>query len=146
MHPPSVKGMTTESEKAVRRFYEALAVGDTALVDAACAPDWSAVPALRSGSGPDGWKASIARLRGAFSDLTVTIDHLVEAGDMVAVRSTGRGVHTGELLGVPGTGRTVEFTAADFHRTRGGRIVRTWHLEDYLGIAGQLGLELSHAA
>ncbi|GLW23671.1 DUF4440 domain-containing protein [Microbispora triticiradicis] len=138
--------MATENEIAARRFYEALATGDTALVDEALAPDWEAVPALRSATGLDGWKKSIDHLRGVFSGLTVTIEHIVESGDMVAVRSVGRGVHTGELLGVEGTGREVELRASDFHQMAGGRIVRTWHLEDYFGIAQQIGLEFTRGA
>ncbi|TWV38556.1 ester cyclase [Streptomyces misionensis] len=138
--------MPTDNESAVRRFYEALATGDTSLVDDALAPDWEAVPALRTGPGADGWKKSIEHLRGVFSGLTVTIDDVVESGEMVAVRSTGRGVHTGELLGVEGTGREVEFRAADFHQVVDGRIVRTWHLEDYFGIATRIGLEFTRGA
>ena len=129
----------TEAETTVRQMYDALSTGDTTLADQALAADWAAHPALRTGAGP-GWKATIAHLRGAFTDLTVTIEDVVVAGDRVAVRTVTRGVHTGELLGVPGTGRPVEFRAADFHRLTGGRIAATWHLEDYFGLAAQLGL------
>lgn len=133
------------AETTVRRFYEALSSGDPALVDEALAPEWEAVPALRTGSGPEAWKVSIAHLRTVFTDLTVTIEDVVTdaTGHRVAVRSVNRGVHTGELLGVPGTGRRVEFRASDVHLLRGDRIVRTWHLEDYFGIAAQLGLTFS---
>lgn len=50
-----------------------------------------------------------------------------------AVRSVGRGIHTGQLLGVPATGNQVEFRATDIHRLENGRIAQTWHLEDYFG-------------
>ena len=133
----------TEAEIAVRRFYDALSTGDTTLVDEALAADWEAVPALRTGPGADGWKASIAHLRGVLTDLTVTIEDVVVSGDLVAVRSVSRGVHTGELLGVPGTGRQIEIRASDFHRLADGLIVTTWHLEDYFGVAAQLGLKFS---
>ncbi|OZM83928.1 hypothetical protein CFP66_05710 [Pseudonocardia sp. MH-G8] len=128
---------------AVRYFYEALATGDTPLVDLALDVGWEAVPALRTGPGPDGWKASIEHLRSVFADLTVTIESVVVDGDVVAVRSLNRARHVGELLGVAGTGRAIEFRASDFHRLENGRIVQTWHLEDYFGIAGQLGLTFS---
>jgi predicted ester cyclase len=135
----------TEAETTVRQMYDALSTGDATLADLALAADWEAHPALRTGAGPAGWKATIAHLRGAFTDLTVTIEDVVVAGDRVAVRTVTRGVHTGELLGVPGTGRPVEFRAADFHRLTGGRIAATWHLEDYFGLAAQLGLTFSVA-
>lgn len=134
------------NEIAVRRFYEALATGDTMLVDEALAPEWEAVPPLRAGSGPEGWKAAIAHLRGALSDLTVEFEDIVADGDMVAVRAVSRAKHTGDLLGVEGTGREVEFRAADFHRLADGRIVRTWHLEDYFSLATQIGLEFTRGA
>lgn len=135
-----------EAEATVRRFYEALNTGETALVDQALIPAWEAVPALRSGPGAAGWKASIAHLRGVFTDLTVTIEDVVVSGDRVAVRSVNRGVHTGELLGVAGTGREVEFRASDVHRLENGRIAQTWHLEDYFGIATQIGLTFTPAS
>ncbi|GHH75903.1 hypothetical protein GCM10018793_20570 [Streptomyces sulfonofaciens] len=138
--------MPTDNEIAARRFYQALATGDTALVDEALAADWEAVPALRTGPGADGWKKSIDHLRSVFSGLTVTIEHVVASGDMVAVRAVGRGVHVGELLGVEGTGREVEFRASDFHQVVDGRIVRTWHLEDHFGIAVQIGCEFTRGA
>jgi predicted ester cyclase len=134
----TTKNMTS-TETTVRRVYEALSTGDTTLVDEALAVGWEAIPALRSGTGADGWKASIAHLRSVFTDLTVTIEDIVISGDMAAVRSVTQGVHTGELLGIPATGRRVEFRAADFHRIEAGRIVQTWHLEDYFSLLSQLG-------
>jgi predicted ester cyclase len=134
---------TNEAEATVRRFYEALSTGDTRLVDGALAADWEAIPATRTGGGPDGWKANIAFLRGVVTDLTVTIEDVAVSGDLVAVRSVNRGVHTGELLGVPGTGSQIEFRSSDFHRLENGRIATTWHLTDYFGIATQLGLKFS---
>lgn len=134
---------TSEAESTVRRFYEALTTGETDLVDQALAPEWEAVPALRTGTGAEGWKASIAHLRGVFTGLSVTIEDVVVSGDRVAVRSVCRGIHTGTLLGVAGTGREVEFRASDVHRLENGRIVRTWHLEDYFGLATQLGLSFT---
>jgi len=135
----------TDAETAVRRFYEPLGTGDIAVLDEALAADWEAVPALRTGPGPEGWKASIAHLRGVFTDLTVTIEDIVVSGDgsTVAVRSVNRGVHAGELLGVPATGRQIEFRACDVHHLQNGRITKSWHLEDYFGIATQLGLKFS---
>ena len=141
--------MTTDdpatTRTVVRNFYEALNTGELSLLDSALAPEWEAVPALRTGPGPDGWKASIAHLRTVFSELTVSIEDLLVDGDRVAVRTLNRGTHTGELLGVAGTGRQIEIRASDVHRIEAGRIVQTWHLEDYFGIAGQLGLTFGPA-
>jgi predicted ester cyclase len=136
----------SEVETTVRRFYEALNTGDATHVDQALTPDWEAIPALRTGPGAEGWKASITHLRGVFTDLSVTIEDVVVSDDRAAVRSVNRGIHTGELLGVPGTGKQIEFRATDIHRLENGRIVQTWHLEDYFGIATQIGLTFTPAS
>jgi predicted ester cyclase len=127
---------------AVRGFYDALATGDLSVLDTSLSADWEAIPALRV-PGPDGWKASITNLRNAFSDITVTIDKMIVDGDMVAVLGTTRATHTGELLGVPATGREITFRSSDMHRVENGRVVQSWHLEDYFGVAQQLGLKFS---
>ncbi|MGW6740099.1 ester cyclase [Streptomyces sp. NPDC055025] len=72
---------------------------------------------------------------------TFTIEDVVAAGDRVAVRSVTRGTHKGEFLGVPATGRQVEIRASDYHQVEDGRIVRSWHLEDYYGVLQQLNSE-----
>ncbi|WP_410652232.1 ester cyclase [Amycolatopsis sp. cmx-4-54] len=138
---------TTMSEAAtvIRRFYDTLSTGDLTLVDAVLAPGWEAVPAL-SIDGPEGWKATVTYLRTALSDLELVIEDVVVDGDRVAVSSTCRGVHTGELLGVAGTGRQVEFQAIDVHRLEHGRIVWSRHLEDHFGLAHQLGLTFTPAS
>ena len=135
--------VTTSAETTVRRFYEPLSTGDTSVLDEALAPNWDPIPALRTGSGPGAWKASVEHLRGVFADLQVTIEDVIVSGDRVAVRTVNRGIHDADLLGVPATGRAIEFRAADVHRLENGRIVETWHLEDYFGIAAQLGLKFS---
>ena len=133
------------AETLVRQMYEPLSTGDTTLVDQTLAADWESIPASLGGAGSAGWRATVDHLRQVFTGMNVTIESVVASGDLVAVRSTVRGVHTGELLGVPGTGRAVEFAASDFHQVAGGRIVRSWHLEDYFGIATQLGLTFGRA-
>ncbi|MFD8964214.1 ester cyclase [Streptomyces sp. NPDC059568] len=135
----SVDG-TTEAEALVRRFYQPLSTGDTDLVDEVLAPGWEALPALHAGPGRDGWKATVAYLRSVLGSLSFTIEDVLVAGDgdRVAVRSVTRGTHDGELLGIPATGRQVEIRASDYHQVEGGRIVRSWHLEDYYGVIQQL--------
>lgn len=136
---------TSEAATVVRQFYATLSTGDLTLVDTVLAPDWEAVPAL-STDGPEGWKATVNYLHAALSDLELVLEDVVVDGDRVAVSSTCRGVHTGELLGVAGTGRKVEFQAIDVHRLEHGRIVWSRHLEDHFSLALQLGLTFTPAS
>lgn len=87
---------------------------------------------------PEGYRGTVAFLRSAFPDLTMTVEEVIVSGDRAAVRSTARGTHGGDFLGMPATGRTVEFAAFDFHHVTGGKFRTSWHLEDNLSLLAQV--------
>jgi predicted ester cyclase len=68
------------------------------------------------------------------------IEALIAEGDTVAVLYTWQGTHTGELAGLPPTGREVTVTGAIVCRVAGGRIVEQWDIDDRLSVMQQLGL------
>ncbi len=49
-----------------------------------------------------------------------------------------RGTHRGEVLGVPATGRVVEFHGMDLVQVAGGRITGIWHVEELWQLHRQL--------
>jgi predicted ester cyclase len=55
-------------------------------------------------------------------------------------RVTGTGTHTGELMGVPPTGKRLEMTGIVIYRIAGGKIVERWAQHDVLGLMQQLGV------
>jgi steroid delta-isomerase-like uncharacterized protein len=79
-----------------------------------------------------------ATFRDAFPDVQVTIDELVADGDRAAIATTMTGTHTGELMGVPPTGRRVSVTGIDVVRVEDGRIVEHRGLTDTVGLMRQL--------
>lgn len=136
---PGTRSVPPDIETMVRRFYDGMSTGDTAFADELIAPEHEDIPVMPGTSGgPEGYRATVAFLRTAFPDLTMTIEDVVVAGDRVAVRSTARGTHAGDFLGVPATGRRVEFPAFDFHQVADGRFRTSWHLEDNLGLLAQI--------
>jgi len=142
---PDVTDKAAErADAAVRRLYEAMNTGDDTIVDDVVAnvlaPGWRNTP-LPPGvvAGSEGFRGTVAFVRGVFPDFTITHEDLVATGDKVAVRSVSRGTHSAELLGIPASGRTVEYRAFDFHRIADGRIAETWHLEDNFALLSQLG-------
>lgn len=85
--------------------------------------------------------AQVERLRGfasAFPDITITVEDVVVPGDRIAFRSTMRGTHRGEFLGVAATGRTVEVTLVDIMRIEAERIVEQWGGPDLHDLVRQL--------
>jgi steroid delta-isomerase-like uncharacterized protein len=81
-----------------------------------------------------------AAYRAAFPDLTVTIEEQLAEGDRVVTRWTARGTHTGDLWGIPGTGKEVRVTGTSVDRIQGGRIAESWLNWDALGLMQQLGV------
>ena len=63
---------------------------------------------------------------------------IAAAGDKVAVRNTVSGTHQGAFMGHAPTGRRIEMRTMDVHQVRDGKIVVTWHLEDFAGLMAQL--------
>ena len=60
--------------------------------------------------------------------------------DLVVSYIKGRGVHTGELFGIPASNKAVETEGIAIHRVRDGKIVEYWSVVDFAGILAQLGL------
>src|SRR3954451_17245825 len=63
----------------------------------------------------------------------------VAEGDLVVSLIVGRGVHEGELLGIPATNKTVETEGIAIHRIRNGQIVEYWSVTDVARVLQQMG-------
>jgi steroid delta-isomerase-like uncharacterized protein len=129
----------TTPEAVVRAFYEPFRTGDTAAYAEVLAEDWVDLPlAPGQQQGPAGMAAQIALFRHAMPDYTVEHQDVVVQGDRVAVRNTVSGTHQGAFMGHEPTGKRIEMRTMDLHQVRDGRIVATWHLEDFAGLMAQL--------
>lgn len=62
----------------------------------------------------------------AFSDVRVEVEDQIVEGDRVVERHRATGVHAGEFLGVPATGRRVSWTGNHIYRIANGRIAEAW--------------------
>ena len=94
-------------------------------------------------SGRNSIKAHYAQLRQAISGCNVSIDHVARQpvdrdGLRIAVRWCGAGVHTGDYLGIPATGRPVFVLGSTHWRIVGDRIAMEWTVFDQLGVMAQL--------
>jgi len=130
---------TTDLADLVRGFYEPFRTGDTSIYDEVLAQDWIDVPlAPGQQQGPAGMAGQIAAFRHAMPDYNVTHEDLIVQGDKVAVRNTVSGTHQGTFMGIQPTGKHIEMRTMDVHQVRDGRIIATWHLEDFAGLMAQL--------
>jgi predicted ester cyclase len=135
--------MSAEENKAlVRRFNDGIqqffVTGDVSGLDEICSKDF-----VHHGPGmpPDleGFKQMGLVFRAAISDMDVVVEDLIADGDRVVDRITVRGTHTGELMGIPPSGKRFEMQEIHIARIVDGQIVERWTQVDMLGLLQQIG-------
>jgi steroid delta-isomerase-like uncharacterized protein len=136
--------MAAEEDKAlVRRFIEVgWSKGDMDVIGASVTANYRRhQPGLPINvATSDDLKQVVQMYRTGLPDFDVAIDIIAAGEGLVVTRLTVRGTHTGELAGIPPTGKHVEFTATDIFRMEAGRIAESWHNVDDLGCLQQLGV------
>ena len=132
---------TGRSDIIARRFGEEVwGKGDLQAADDVLADDFTEHnPAPRQRPGREGHKQVLQQWRAAFPNLTLTVDDVFAVGDRAALRWTARGTHTGDLMGMPPTGREVTLTGIDILRVVDGKIVERWGEFSGIEMLQQLG-------
>jgi predicted ester cyclase len=77
--------------------------------------------------------------RGAFPDVHFTIEGMIEDGDWIATRVTGRGQHIGRpFMGVAPSGHRLAWSSLGFFRIQDGKIIEHFGQPDLLGLHEQI--------
>ncbi len=135
--------MSGSSKTLVRRTWEEVVnQKNLDLLDELFAADYvhhdpSLPPDMQRGL--DAYRLVLTMFFDAFPDLQGTIEDVVGEGDKVASRLRWRGTHQGELMGIPPSGKQVDFTLQAIHRIAEGKIVEGWVNYDTLGMMRQIG-------
>jgi steroid delta-isomerase-like uncharacterized protein len=133
--------MSTEDSKALtRRAYEALNQRNWAAFAELVTPDFVLHNASNTIQGLEAYKQFLAMYYTALPDASITIEDLIAEGDTVVVRQTFRGTHTGDLMGIPPTGKAISGTGIQITRIANGKAVEQWFNGDDLGLRQQLGV------
>ena len=116
--------------------------GDLEVVDEVMAADAPYHgPHMPNGLGDrESWRQAIAGYRGAFPDSHVTFDELIVSRDTVVGRWRATGTHTGQLPGLPPTGKPIAMGGITIYRIADGKIAEAWEQLDMLGMWEQLGV------
>lgn len=130
------------NKEVTRRFSaEVWGEGNAALADELIAPDLvEHTPFPSQTPGLEGHKQVLAMFRAAFPDLRVTVDDVIAEGDLTYLSWHGDGTHTGDLMGIPATGKQVHVTGMDILRLENGRIKERWAEISALALMMQLGV------
>jgi predicted ester cyclase len=131
--------MAGDPATILRRLYdEVINAGHLDVADELLDPDYVEHP--EGVHGPGAFKARMQAFRQAFPDLQVTIDEVLVDGERASTRTTIRGTQTGDLMGIPATGRRVQILAVDLAHFRGGRAIERWGGLDMFSLMQQLGV------
>lgn len=134
--------MSIEENKAiVRRFFElGPSSGDMNAANELLAPNFTLHIPLPSAPGIQGINDVVTACRAAFERLNVTVEDMLAEGNKVAVRFTARGIHNGQFMGLPPTGKPITMTGIEIFRIEDGKITELWGESNLLGLMQQLGI------
>jgi len=133
--------MSAENEAVVRRFYEEMCNGrKNEIAPELFTSDYQLHdPQVPARPGPDGMAEVIAAYQDGVEGHW-EVEELFSTGDRVVARWTGSGTHSGDMNGIPATGKDVRVDAISIFRMDGGKIAEMWEVWDTLGFLQQLGV------
>ena len=131
--------------QVIKSFYADLLTtpGDVTreAVDAVVVEDWVSVPTPRGGPGASGLYDTLKGFGGVIPDLSWEPQEILQDGDRYIVRSIAKGTPVAPFLGVEPSGKSFEIMSIDIHTVEDGRIVQSYHIEEWLQARGQLSAE-----
>lgn len=140
---PLMNTAWADDKAAVQKFYDFLSNPSSqqhadAFKDAS-SPTWISIGDY---SGKNKSREKFLNQVGGFGqlmpDLNWAVEEMVQEGDKVAVRGRATGTPKGPFFGVDGQGRSFDILTIDIHKVENGKIVQTYHVEDWAGAIGQL--------
>ena len=135
-----VRGISPEERNTIHSFYNLFATRDFTLLDQILANDWEDIPlAPGQQAGAAGFKDLVLHFTAMFPDIMITILEMVGAEGKVGVRAQLSFTHTHEFMGMQASNKKVVIALHEFHYLEKGKIVKTWHLEDWMSMLFQTG-------
>lgn len=126
--------MSTNLERFRAIVERGFSEGDLTVADEVCAETLIEHEYLSRSDlpGPQILKAQIEDARQSINDLKLTVEAIVEAGEMVWARSRATGVD-------PGSGKPVTIDVMDICRFADGKLVEHWGVPDRFALLHQIG-------
>jgi predicted ester cyclase len=134
--------VTEAARASVAPFYRALnaefARESPDLVRQSTSPQWVSCRGNDVCNTRDEVIAAIGQRLTSVPDLKWEIRDILVAGNQVIVRGEATGTPAGEFMGASYTGKSFKLMSIDVHTLEGGKIVRSYHVEDWIGAVRQL--------
>jgi predicted ester cyclase len=141
--PAGAQSLTVEKARAiVAPFYEALnrpaGIDVIKSIEQATASDWMTCGGNDACIPREEFIAGFNSRGAALADIKWEIKEVLVAGDRVIVRGEASGTPSGVFRGIPASGKSFKIMSIDIHTIEGGKIERSYHVEDWAGAMRQL--------
>jgi predicted ester cyclase len=141
--PAARAEMSVKAARAsVTPFYNALnaafARDSPDLIRQATSPEWVSCRGNDVCNSRDEVIAGVGARQKSVPDLKWEIKEVLVSGNQVTVRGEATGTPSGEFFGAAPTGKSFRIMSIDVHTIEGGKMVRSYHIEDWMGAIRQL--------
>ena len=141
-----VNSAFANNKQAVEIFYDLLSNPSSeeqaAAFRAIAAENWESIGDYSGvNKTADKFLGQVAGFGQLIPDLNWEIQELIQEGNQIVVRSRATGTPVGPLFGVDGKGKGFDILAIDIHTVEDGKIVRSYHVEDWAGALRQLSAQ-----
>jgi steroid delta-isomerase-like uncharacterized protein len=128
-----------DNKEALQRVYAAMRAHDLAALAALIDSEF-VHPIVPDARGPEGFVQVFGMFLAAFPDFGLTVADMIAEGDKVAARGSITGTHTGDYMGIPATGRTIDIGIIEIWQFANGKAIANWVQMDMLSMMQQLGV------
>jgi predicted ester cyclase len=140
---PAVGHAAEGDADVVRAFYERLlsAAASPDLAQRAAtvlAPDWRSFGSNETGVDAATFVRNVHGVGQIIPNLHWEVVEMTAAGDRYVVRGRATGTPAQQFMGVAPNGHSFDIMSIDIHTVRDGRIVQSYHVEDWAGAVRQL--------
>ncbi|RKH12584.1 hypothetical protein D7V97_08075 [Corallococcus sp. CA053C] len=74
--------------------------------------------------------------------MKATVEHVVEAGDMLFTHVKLTGKHVGPFFGIEPTGNALAWYTNELWRMKDGKLVERWAVDDLVSVFSQMGVPM----
>lgn len=134
---------TADDKPVVSAFYELLTMPSASDLDTKIetilSDNWTSIGDY---SGKNKSRDMFLKQLGGFGklipNLNWSVQEIIKDGNRYVVRSRATGTPSGPFFGVDGKGKSFDILAIDIHTVENGKIVQSYHVEDWAGALKQL--------
>jgi steroid delta-isomerase-like uncharacterized protein len=139
-HPIEEETAMAQHEELIRRMFdEIINAGNLDAADELMTEDFLDHGPTGDMHGVEQFKQMVAMWRSAVPDVHCSVENAFSDGDMVAWNVRVTGTQTGEMMGIPASGKSIDYVSANIGRVRDGRAAEHWSDQGMFQFLTQIG-------